>query len=145
MIPAMGTPKYIGLAGLSSPLMTALKRPHQQRKRKNSAAHGYRAPGSQARQAPPHDQAGRNPDDDADAGHIYKQAPELVAESGLTVAAAEMHPLRHLRPAHGLALGLQLLVFGRVGESDRVAKTEALDVQRVGFRFVRPERAFQIG
>ena len=55
-----------------------------------------------------------------------------------------MHAHCDLWPPQGLALGLEHLVRDGVGQADGVPRADAVDVQRVGFRFVYPERAFQI-
>src|SRR5262249_61593326 len=47
-----------------------LHRPYQQQKEDDTATHRHRAPGSETRQPPPHDQPGGDPDDNSDAREV---------------------------------------------------------------------------
>src|SRR5947209_787738 len=87
------------------------KCPNQQGEGENAAAEGDGAPETQARQAPPHDQTGNDPDNDAEAGDVHEQAPKFVPKIGLQVSATEVHSDDGLRDSHALALDPELLVF----------------------------------
>ena len=71
---------------------------------------------------------------------LYENVNSGVYQAGFATTQAAYEKAVQAR----LALGLEPLVCDGVGQADRVPKADTVDVQRVGFRFVHPERAFQI-
>jgi len=118
--------------------------PNQKRKGERARTEGKGSPDPGSRKAPPHDQAGCDPNQEGDANDIHQDGPHEVQKQRMMVTAPKVHSQDNLIPSQRLPLGPQFLFVDQKRQPRLIEEGPAGDPQLRRIRSLHVECSLQI-